>query len=113
MSYTTIQDGTLRLELTVLGLLIIAFLLAVVLMFVHPTGALTVFAFSLVGTIVFAGFDRRRRRTALRLACDALAHESCPRCDGPVTASADDDGDRRMRCQRCGMSYASSGHELG
>jgi len=100
MSYATIHRTNERFLLTVLFILIVAFVFATILMFLHPTGALTIFVLGL-GTVFIAALIERgfkyRERTAIR---QALGRNECPQCGAGVTATGGE-----WSCAGCGSTF--------
>ena len=79
------------------GLRHVAFIAATILMFLHPTGALTIFVLGLATAFVAALVERgfkHRERTAIR---QALERHECPQCGAGVTATGGE-----WSCARCG-----------
>jgi uncharacterized membrane protein len=103
-SYAYIHRANERFMLGVMVFLVIAFIAAMLLMFLHPSGALFMFALGLVVAMVSAvvvKVAKRSERAAVRAAIDA--HE-CPECGGPIRDEAG-----AWRCDECDHSFLASG----
>jgi hypothetical protein len=106
MSYQTIHRNLARHEIGVGMLLLAAFLVAVPLMFIHPTGALALFGLSLIVLLVAVILDVVMRWMQRRAAVDELRHHSCPSCGARMV-----DPSAPWACEQCGTSFDSTGVE--
>ena len=90
-----------------LAVLIVAFVIAMVLMFVHPTGSLMIFFLGLVCALVGGGVVHvmaRAEQTAIR---HALQRRECPHCGatgGPLEGGAGE-----WQCRSCGEMFVDTG----
>ncbi len=109
MTYRSVHKAKGSYELTVLWLLIGAFVLAMALMFVHPTASLLVFfmGFAFLGVAVlidklFASVEQAAARTALK-------SHTCPSCGANV--DRDRQQDDEWHCLACGAAFLDTGAE--
>ncbi len=109
MTYRSVHKAKGSYELTVLWLLIGAFVLAMGLMFVHPTASLLVFfmGFAFLGVAVlidklFATVERAAARSALK-------SHTCPSCGANV--SRDRQHEDGWHCLTCGSAFLDTGAE--
>ncbi|MHC4990567.1 MAG: hypothetical protein ACYTGC_06260 [Planctomycetota bacterium] len=109
MDYRSVHQVNERYKLSVMWMLVGAFLLAVVLMFLHPSAALLVFSLGLIFTAVATVielFFKRAERVAAR---SALQHHECPSCGAPVERSKAHEDE--WHCDACGVTFMDSGAE--
>lgn len=108
MSYRTLHTANQRLEFTIVGVLVVAFLLTWVLMFVHPAIAIALFwlgmAFFLVAVFVLV-FTLKAERSAAR---KELAAHHCPNCNSEIDR---DPSAGEWHCKACGADFLDSGVE--
>jgi ribosomal protein S27AE len=109
MSYRSLNKANVRYQLTVLFLLIGAFLLAMVLINIHPTAAIIVFwlGMLLLGVAALGEWlIRKAERAAARI---DLKSQHCPRCGNQVHRDAEDA--HQWHCDECGATFLESGIE--
>lgn len=110
MDYQTAHARLEHHQLAVIAGLLLAFVIAAVLMFVHPTASLAVFAIAFVGllaSLVLGAWLGHVERAAAR---ESLSHGACPRCGSGVqhmTARPDD-----WHCNTCGADFTPAGIEV-
>ena len=108
MSYRSIHKANEAYQLTVMWLLIGAFVVAMALMFIHPTGALLLFFMGL-GVVLVAGLIEklfvRAERSAAR---DALKGHACPSGGAGIDWEP---GAAEWHCEMCGSNFLDSGTE--
>jgi DNA-directed RNA polymerase subunit RPC12/RpoP len=109
MSYRSLNKLNVRYQLTVLFLLIGAFLLAMVLINIHPTAAIIVFWMGMIvlgaaalGEWAFRAAERRAARSEMR-------GNHCPRCGKEVHRDAQEEDE--WHCDECGSTFLASGIE--
>lgn len=110
MNYQTAHAKLEHHQLAVIGALILAFLVAFMLMFIHPTASLAVFAIALVGLLaglVIAAFLRHAERGAARA---ALVQHACPKCGAKVEHTTQRPAD--WHCEACGADFSEAGAEV-
>ncbi len=107
MTYHSIHKAKGSYELTVLWLLIAAFVLAMGLMFVHPTASLLVFflGFAFLGVAVlidklFATMEHSAARRALK-------SHTCPSCGANVYRDRQQQDE--WHCLECGSAFLDTG----
>jgi DNA-directed RNA polymerase subunit RPC12/RpoP len=109
MSYRSISKANVRYKLTVLFLLIGAFLLAMVLINIHPTAAIIVFWLGML-VLGAAALGEWAFRVAERAAARSeLEGHRCPRCGKEVHRSAEQA--EEWHCDECGAAFLDSGIE--
>jgi DNA-directed RNA polymerase subunit RPC12/RpoP len=109
MSYRSISKANVRYKLTVLFLLIGAFLLAMVLINIHPTAAIIVFWLGML-VLGAAALGEWAFRVAERAAARSeLEGHRCPRCGKEVHRSAEQA--QEWHCDECGAAFLDSGIE--
>ena len=109
MSYRSLNKLNVRYQLTVLFLLIGAFLLAMVLINIHPTAAIIVFWLGML-VLGAAALGEWAFRAAERAAARSeLKSHHCPRCGKEVQRG--DEGAQEWHCDECGATFLDSGIE--
>jgi hypothetical protein len=106
LSYRSLHKTLERWELTVLWLLVAAFIVAVALMFLHATAALFMVWVGLLIILVAFGVIKLLRRAERAAARRALASAHCPSCGAGVHREAG-----AWRCEQCGAGFTTSGAE--
>ncbi len=109
MSYRSLQHANRVYEFTVFGVLIGAFLVAMLLMFVHPTGAITIFWIGLILLAITVVVERVVRQIQRSTARKALRAQVCPNCDARI--SQDQNDGTKWQCQACGSIFLENGAE--
>lgn len=109
MSFRTLHKANEGYKLVVMWLLIGTFLIAMALMFVHPTGAILVFWLGLI-ILAVAALIEKLVQWAERIAArhDLKAH-LCPSCGADVRQAPQHADD--FRCDECGSVFLTSGAE--
>ena len=105
-SYASIHKANEQFLLAVIGFLVLAFVAAMILMFVHPSVALGVFAVGLIVALVSGVIEalfKRSERAAVRTSIRA---QQCPLCGGPVRDEAG-----AWSCPECDRAFLASGLE--
>ncbi|MHC5001808.1 MAG: hypothetical protein ACYTJ0_01675 [Planctomycetota bacterium] len=110
MSYQSIHKTLERWEFAVLGMLVVAFLIACVLMFVHATAALAMVWLGLVVLAVAFVVIKLLRRAERVAARHELASHHCPKCGAGVHHEPPESED--WHCDECDAVFAASGVEL-
>jgi hypothetical protein len=108
MTYRSAHQSTQAFKIGVFAVMLAIVLLTIVLMFVHPSGALfmvwmglVVFAIAaVVGKVFFQGPERAAARQELR-------EHHCPTCGEPFTGDSPDD--EPWECASCGAVFSPSG----
>jgi DNA-directed RNA polymerase subunit RPC12/RpoP len=109
MSYRSITKANVRYQLTVLFLLIGAFVLAMVLINIHPAAAIIVFWLGML-VLGAAALGEWAFRVAERAAARSeLESHHCPRCGKEVHRSAEQT--QVWHCDECGATFLDSGTE--
>jgi ribosomal protein S27AE len=109
MSYRSITKANVRYQLTVLFLLIGAFVLAMVLINIHPAAAIIVFWLGML-VLGAAALGEWAFRVAERAAARSeLESHHCPRCGKEVHRSAEQA--EEWHCDECGATFLDSGIE--
>ncbi|MHC4217037.1 MAG: hypothetical protein ACYSU7_01140 [Planctomycetota bacterium] len=106
MSYQSLNKANVRYQLTVLFLLIGAFVLAMVLINIHPTAAIIVFWLGLLLLGVAALGEWVIRKAERAAARSELRESLCPRCGREIRHEAD-----QWHCDECGAVFLESGIE--
>jgi DNA-directed RNA polymerase subunit RPC12/RpoP len=109
MSYRSIAKANVRYQLTVLFLLIGAFVLAMVLINIHPTAAIIVFWLGMIVLGVAALGEWVIRKAERAAARKELMSHHCPRCGKEV--HRDGEGAQEWHCDDCGATFLDSGIE--
>jgi ribosomal protein L37AE/L43A len=110
MSYRTLHKANETYELAVMWLLIAAFLVAVALMFVHPSGAIFVFWAGLIIAAAAWGAEKVVRAVERRVARRAIARGACPAC-GEALGQRQPDGEE-WHCTTCESIFLDSGVQI-
>jgi predicted RNA-binding Zn-ribbon protein involved in translation (DUF1610 family) len=111
MSYRSISKANLRYQLVVLFLLIGAFVLAMVLINIHPTAALIVFWLGMILAGLAAIGEWLIRKAERAAARSELKSHHCPRCGKEVHRAAEAEGETEWHCDDCGATFLESGIE--
>lgn len=110
MTYRSLHKTKERYEVAVMVLLIVAFVLAWAMMFVHPSVALLIFFAGLLiagASVVGVSMVSRAQHAAARV---SLRSHRCPSCgtevhEIPTRADA-------WHCDECGAEFQADGTEL-
>jgi len=107
--YRVIRAVNRGYPLAVLWLYVAAFLLAVVLMFMHPLGTIVLVWIGLLG-LVFALLVAKLLAVVQRIvARNILAAGACPGCGGHLSGA---DAEAKVRrCEACGSMFLVTGAE--
>lgn len=111
MSYRTLHKANERYELAVMWLLIGAFVLAMALMFVHPTGAILVFLLGLIILAVASIIELVVKRIERSAARTELTHHHCPACGEYIKRSSSGNSLGEWHCEKCSANFLDSGDE--
>ena len=106
MEYRTAHRRLENHELVVGAVLLLAFVVAVILMFVHPTASLTVFAISLVGLVLAVIVGKGLARAERTAARKSLAEGVCPNCGAAVHTG---DNPQQLHCDACEIEFSERG----
>ncbi|MHC4413733.1 MAG: transposase family protein [Planctomycetota bacterium] len=109
MSYDSLHKANERYQLAVMWLLIGAFLVAMALMFVHPTGAILVFWVGLVILGVAVVIEKLVVRAERAAARNALKSHTCPHCGAEVEQDPQPGGE--WHCRACSATFLDTGAE--
>ncbi len=107
MSYRSLEKVHERYQLTVMWLLIGAFVAAWAMMFVHPSVTLLLFWSGLIVVGVFAIIQARLVKAERHAAKTALKSHTCPRCDAHVHLDLEKAG--AWHCDECGATFLATG----
>lgn len=109
MSYQTVHKTLERWEFLVLWLLVVAFIVACILMFVHATAALAMVWLGMIVLVVAWVVVKVLRRVERIAARHDLAGHHCPKCGADVRHEPA--GSPDWHCDACGADFAASGQE--
>ncbi len=110
MSYRTLHKANERYELVVMWLLIGAFVLAMALMFVHPTGAILVFLLGMVFLAVTSIIELIVRHKERSVARNELTHHHCPACGEYIARNRGRDNVHgQWHCEKCNADFLDNG----
>ena len=107
MTYQSLSKINERYQLTVMWGLMAAFLVAMVMMFVHPTVTLALFWLGLTTLGVFSISEHFITSALQRSAKRTLARHACPSCGSRVHRTASDQDE--WSCDQCGAAFEDSG----
>ncbi len=110
MSYRSLNKANVRYQLTVLFLLIGAFVLTLILVNVHPTAAIILFLLGMILLGVAALGEWLIRKAERAAARNELRNNQCPRCGKAVRRDAREA--QQWHCDECGAIFLESGIEL-
>ncbi|MHC5023455.1 MAG: hypothetical protein ACYTGG_06030 [Planctomycetota bacterium] len=110
MSYRTLHKANESYELAVMWLLIAAFLVAVALMFVHPSGAIFVFWAGLIIAAAAWGSEKIVRAIERRLARRTLATGTCPCCGKALDQK--EPTNHEWSCASCESIFLDTGVQI-
>jgi hypothetical protein len=109
MSYRSLNKANVRYQLTVLFLLIGAFVLAMVLINIHPTAAIIVFWLGMILLGVAALGEWVIRKAERAAARSELRSHRCPRCGKEMHGDVGEA--QAWHCDECGATFLESGVE--
>jgi hypothetical protein len=107
MSYRSLHKSIESFELSVLWALVGAFLLALAMMFIHPSVSLLIFWLGLVGVGLAALTVRWATKAARRQARESLHRHECPECGAWIERG----GRGAWSCHACGCGFSDQGAE--
>jgi hypothetical protein len=109
MSYQSLVRINERYQIAVLFVYLAMLLVAMAMMFVHPTITLLLFWIGLISLAAFALSEKFIGAVLRSSARHDLARFVCPRCGAAV--HSDPQQARDWRCDRCDAAFECSGEE--
>ena len=110
MTYRSLHKANESYKLAVMWLLIGAFLIAMMLMFVHPTGAILVFFLGLIILAVAALIEKLVQWVERITARHELKAHHCPSCGADFRSPPQQHADE-WSCDECGSIFLPGGAE--
>ena len=107
MTYRELHRTNEGYGLVVMWVLIIAFLIAVPFMFVHPSITLALFFTGLIILAVASWVEKLIKRSERVAARAELSAHQCPCCS--ATIDGDPEQTEELQCQACGSAFSKSG----
>lgn len=107
MSYPSLAKANEHYQLAIMWVLMAAFVVAMGMMFVHPTATIALFWLGLVILGLFAISERFITAALHSSARQSLARNACPCCGAGVHRDPSDPDD--WCCDRCGAAFRDSG----
>ncbi len=107
MSYRVVHERNDGFKLAIMGILIVAFLIALPLMFVHPMAVLGLFFSGLIILAIGVGVAKLFHRAERLEARQELLRHACPGCGAAI--EGDPDSAEEWNCTSCGSVFLRSG----